>query len=372
MRALRSKRQAKLSSPRDNLNTLPTEIAGQFEQQVQNCSGMGSALTASICQSIADKGLPDGAVYDRIANWASTGTLAGDVLQLRFAAALHRLVLDRRDPVLASQYPPHPLNEEALFDAVCGAVERHAAFIEDYMDSPPQTNEVGRSAILLPAILGLAQRHQLPFQLFELGASAGLNQGLSHFLYDYSDWRWGDENAPVKLSCEWRGNSPDTKSGSIEIETAQGCDIAPVETAKENERKRLTSYVWPDQGERLERLKGALEIARAYPPQVEKAAASDWLARVLTSPQRGRHALIMHTIMWQYMPDEEQQSCQRIIEAHGDKASKEAPVSWLRFEADGKSPGGLLTLTSWSGEAHDGLARDLARADYHGKWIDWI
>ncbi len=372
MQALPLKRPAKLGDPFDNLKTLPADIARQFEEQVRHCSSMGSALTASICRSIADRGLPEGRVHDRIANWVRTGTLAGDVLQLRFAAALHRLVLDQRDHDLAAQYPPHPLDEHALFAAVCGAVVRHAAFIDNYMDSPPQTNEVGRSAILLPAILGLAQRHGLPFQLYELGASAGLNQGLAHFSYDYADWRWGNTNAPVQLNCEWRGNPPDKKSGSIEIEMAQGCDIAPVKIDTEEERQRLTSYVWPDQSERLERLKGALAIAQTNPQQVTKAGASDWLAEVLEAPQPGKHALIMHTIMWQYMPDEEQQSCAKIIEAFGNKASMDAPVSWLRFEIDGKSPGGLLTLTHWCGEAQDGRAKDLARADYHGKWIDWI
>lgn len=39
----------------------------------------------------------------------------------------------------------------------------------------------------------------------------------------------------------------------------------------------------------------------------------------------------------------------------------------LRFEPDGESPGGAVTLTVWP----SGEERCVARADFHGRWIDW-
>lgn len=333
---------------------------------------MGSPLTAAICDSVAQIGLPDGAIYERLANWAKTGTLEGDVIGLRLTGALHHLTLDKADAGLAAQYPPHPLDRDRLFDAVCAAVIQHADFIDEYLNSPPQTNEVGRSAILLPALLQLMQRHQLPFELYELGASAGLNQGLPHFAYDFDDWHWGDNGSPVQLTCAWRGRPPAATTGKIEFSRTMGCDIAPVAIDTEAQRRRLTSYVWPDQPERLARLSGALSIAIKHPPQVEKSPAADWLGKVLKVPRAGQHSLIMHTIMWQYMPADEQQACENTIQEFGSRASAAAPVSWLRFEADGKSPGGLLSLTHWCGDADDGSTQALARADYHGKWIEWL
>lgn len=354
------------------LRELPPEISSQFEKQVDVCVRMGSPLTAAICELVTKHGLPEGAVFDRIANWTNTGTLHGDVVQLRLTGALHRIVLDHPSGDLAAQYPPNPLDRVSLHEAVYKTVLQHSDFIEKYLDSPPQTNEVGRSAILLPALLQLAKRHQLPFNMFELGASAGLNQGLPHFAYDYGNWRWGETNSPVQLACEWRGAPPPQTSGEIIISSVMGCDIAPVAIETEAQRQRLTSYVWPDQPERLSRLRGALSIASNNPPIVEKSGAADWLSQVLDRPEKGQHALIMHTIMWQYMPAEEQQRCEDIIREFGSHASADAPVSWLRFEADGKSPGGLLSLTHWCGNDDDGSTQDLARADYHGKWIDWI
>ena len=50
------------------------------------------------------------------------------------------------------------------------------------------------------------------------------------------------------------------------------------------------------------------------------------------------------------------------------RAAEAAPLAWLRFEADGRSPGGGLLLTLFpSGEHHV-----LARGDYHGRWFEWL
>ncbi|MEM9574998.1 MAG: DUF2332 domain-containing protein, partial [Pseudomonadota bacterium] len=249
-----------------DLRKLPPEIAEQFEIQTGHCARMGSPLTAAICDSIAQNGLPAGPVFERLSKWSQTGTLEGDVIALRLTGALHRLVLDSLDAGLANQYPPNALNKDALFAAVCASVTEHSSIIDEYLNSPPQTNEVGRSAILLPALLQLTDKHQLQFDLFELGASAGLNQGLRHFSYDYGAWHWGDGVSPVQLACEWRGTLPAVTRSPIEIASAVGCDIAPVEIRTEEQRRRLTSYVWADQSERLSRLRGAMSIAQSYPP----------------------------------------------------------------------------------------------------------
>lgn len=55
------------------------------------------------------------------------------------------------------------------------------------------------------------------------------------------------------------------------------------------------------------------------------------------------------------------------LAAAGARATAAAPLAWLRLEGDGTEPGAALTLTLWPG----GATRLLARADYHGRWIDW-
>ena len=66
---------------------------------------------------------------------------------------------------------------------------------------PPQTNEVARSAVLLPALLHLSARHPgLPLTLLEIGSSAGLNLWPDGWRYDFGTWSWGQDDAPLVLA----------------------------------------------------------------------------------------------------------------------------------------------------------------------------
>jgi hypothetical protein len=333
---------------------------------------MGSPFTALICGAVAESGLPRGQVCNRVACWPGVADNRGDALPLRLTGALHRLVLDRADPDLSSAYPPHRTDRKQVLEAVHAAIVRHAGFIDTYLDQPPQTNEVGRAALLWPALLWLAARHPARFELLELGASAGLNQNLARYHTDYGVWQAGNPASPVRIACEWRNGAPlRERDASFTVIATSGCDIDPVSIATSEDRKRLKSYLWPDQPQRLERLDAALAVAASYPPVVERSSATDWLAARLPETTAGVHRIIFHTVMWQYMPDSDKARAEALIRHHGRFASADKPLSWLRFEADHKAPGGGIYLTTWSGDADDGITTCLGRGDFHGRWIDW-
>ncbi len=333
---------------------------------------MGSPFTALICGAVAEDGLPRGRVYDRISCWPGLANNRGDALPLRLTGALHRLVLDHADPDLASVYPPHRPDRKKLLDAVRAAIIRHAGFIDTYLDQPPQTNEVGRAALLWPALLWLAARHPARFELLELGASAGLNQNLARYHADYGVWQAGDPASPVRIACEWRSSCPPReRDAAFTVTATSGCDIDPVSILTSEDRKRLKSYLWPDQPARLQRLDAALAVAASHPPKVERCGAADWLAARLPGTSASAHRVIFHTVMWQYMPDIEKARAEALIRRHGRSASAGSPLSWLRFEADDAMPGGGIHVTTWSGGADDGISTCLGRGDFHGRWIDW-
>lgn len=349
---------------------LPEPVRDAFRRQEKACHALGSPFTAALCALFAEQGVPAGRVNDRFREWQGQVDGGGDAVPLRLTGALHYLVLSGRDTSLASVYPPDFTTGTDMAEAVFTAIDDHDEFIDCYLDSPPQTNETGRSAILLPAFLHLRSMIDLPFVLSELGSSAGLNQNWHRFRYEYGGWQWGDPASPVTLTCEWRGgNPPDTLP--VTVESCAGCDIAPVPIATADERLRLKSYVWPDQPARLDRLSGALEIAAVHPPSIATAGAADWLSERLAVSRPGRLHVVFHTIMWQYMPAAEQQNAQALIGDAGRRASKEAPLAWLRFENDGGSNGAPISLTVWNGISAEGETFTLGRGDFHGRWIDW-
>lgn len=353
------------------LTPLPEAAAAAFATQARACRKMGSAFNADICDSIAVSGMPEGLVHARVANWPGIADNTGDAVPLRLTGALHRLVLDGLDAELSAVYPPASGEPEDVIEAMWGALSRHDRFIAEYLTSPPQTNEVGRSAILYPAFLWLAARHLPHFEIFEIGASAGLNQNFDRYHIDFQSWQAGDPHSPVQIVCQWKGELPPERAGHLLIAERTASDIEPVAIQTPAQRARLLSYVWPDQSERLARIEAALKLATKFPPKVERAAAADWLSYKLALPHPARHRVVMHTVMWQYLPLEERARAETLIRDCGRQASANAPLSWLRFEADGSSPGGGILITTWAETPEDGITRCLGRADFHGRWIEW-
>lgn len=349
---------------------LPEPIAEAFARQANACADLGSPLTASICALIAERGLPDGKTRRRIATWPEPTGADSAAVALRFTAALHRLVLDQAHAGLAAIYPPAETGKGALVTAIGDALASHDDFIAAYLDSPPQTNEVARSALLLPSLVRLQDAHGLPLRLMEMGASAGLNQNLDQFQYDYGNWQWGEPSSPLHIICQWRGNAAPPKDRALEIADRAACDIAPVPTANQSDHKRLQSYIWPDQTCRLERMRAALALAVNHPPQVDQAGAADWLEAKLAPLPDEHQTVLIHTMMWHYLPAAEKARAEAAIRRAGRDAGPNRPFAWLRFDIDGHQPGGGLYLTRWHGVSDDGITRCVGRGDYHGRWIE--
>jgi len=163
----------------------------------------------------------------------------------------------------------------------------------------------------------------------------------------------------------WKGNA--VQDQHVKILTRAGCDLNPLDPLDDQDALRLRSYVWPDQTERLERLRQAIDIAKAHPLQIVKRDALDWLEDELMQLPVGGCTVIYSTIAWQYLPQAAQEKGAAIIEAAGRRSTLENPLAWLRFEADGKSPGAGIKLLLYPQNEMVGLGR----GDFHGRWVDW-
>ena len=129
----------------------------------------------------------------------------------------------------------------------------------------------------------------------------------------------------------------------------------------------MLSYIWPDQTQRIENAKRAIDLACATGRTVLQEDALSFLARRL-EPVGGAARVIYHSIMWQYLSDEDQAKGEAMIASAGDEATAETPLAWLRAEPDAQKGSAAITLNLWPG----GETRDLGRMDFHGRWIEWF
>ncbi len=131
-------------------------IAGHFLSQAAACWRLGSPFTAHLCERLAALLERDTGVGRRVADWP--GDAREDALALRLCGGLHALARSGRAAGLAAVYPPAPVPAPGFDAAVLGAIRENDASLLAFLDSAPQTNEVGRSGILLGGLMTIAAR----------------------------------------------------------------------------------------------------------------------------------------------------------------------------------------------------------------------
>jgi hypothetical protein len=352
---------------------MSADIVEAFERQIGWCDSAGSPFTARVLEAALADWRAGGALRELLPRWpldGGPGDASKDALPLRVAGALHAMALDGSDAAVAALYPP----QRDSFDAQAGPVAVSRALrtqrerVADYLQSAPQTNEIGRSAVLLGGFAEVARDTGLPLATLEIGASAGLNQFWHRFRYELGGAGWGDPASPVLIRSDWRGQAP-ALPVSFRIASQSACDLAPIDLRRPGAALRLESFVWADQRERLERLRAAIALASACDLRVEPADALAWARRELASSRPGQATVLYHSIMWQYLPPSTRDGLHKAIAAAGARATREAPLAWLALEPPPAADVVFeLRLTTWPG----GESRVLATAHPHGREATWL
>jgi hypothetical protein len=339
------------------------EVRASFAEQAFWCGRLGSLFTARLCETLGKRLDRASAVGRRALAWPGDPRALADALALRLCAGLHFMVRERRAPGLAALYPPAPLpGEAALWAGVAPLLDDPG--LKAWLDSAPQTNEVGRSAVLMSGLLVIAARFGQPMRLYELGASAGLNLLLDHYGHDLGGLAAGERASAIRLKPEWEGPPP--PGAAVRIVGRAGADLNPARLPRDS--ARLPAYLWPDQPERLARLEAAIAVAADHPPRVDRADAADWIeANLAVAPEPGVTRVVMHSVAFQYFGAEAQARIARHIEAAGAGADSTGPLAWLRFEKEPDADRYALRLRTWPG-----VEDLLAWTHPHGSRIEWL
>lgn len=307
-------------------------------------------------------------------------------------AAVHDLLLDEPDHPLAAWYPNLTADHRAPSERALSATftefvaERHDEVLGRLRSRTTQTNEVGRCALLLPA-LGLVAAEVGPLGHLDVGASGGLNLLLDRYRYEYAPR--GTEGAvdpgpvtgvgdpsPVVIRTEITGEVP-LPAAMPEIASRYGIDRSPIDVTDDGEARWLEACVWPDQAVRFHRLVAAIGIARQHPPELLVGDAVTSLAPAVERLARTGHPVVTNTWVLNYLTADE-----RIAYlAELDRLGAARDLSWVYAEApalipelpNGPDPADphrtVLSLVRW----RDGARRvdHLATCHPHGFWIQW-
>jgi hypothetical protein len=242
-----------------------------------------------------------------------------------------------------------------------------------------QTNEIGRTAAIVPALRWAAERLGEPLALVDVGASAGLNLLCDRVRIDYgAHGETGPADAPVTVGCRILGGRPPIRGTAPVIAARAGLDREPVDLDDDDATRWLLACVWPDTG-RLERTAAALELARGLRPVVHEGDAATDLAPLLAALPDGVLPCVTTTWVLAYLGPAQRTA---VVEQLA-RAGRERPVVWISAESSGVvevfAPGpppehDTVTPTLLGAVIFDregAHPTELGWIHPHGAWLDW-
>ena len=260
-----------------------------------------------------------------------------------------------------------PSNAPELSAFVRGSRDVLAAVMRSHHT---QTNEVGRCAVILPAL------PKGPLALIEVGASAGLCLLLDKYHYEYGPTRIGN-SSPVVLRCMPETPVP-LPPDLPEIVWRRGLDIDLVDLNDPEKVRWLLACVWPDHVERRRRLEAAIDLCRGKSPVIERGDLVDELPALIEDAPDDATLIIFHSAVFPYVSAERRAAFGEVLA----KASHGRDIVWLSNEGPGAIPE-LEALAPQRNRLRFRLGRTrlskgrgqpelVALSHYHGWDLEWL
>lgn len=294
-------------------------------------------------------------------------------------ACVHAVLLAEPDDDLAAWYPnltPAPPADGDPWPAFRRFCRRHRdELVALLARRSTQTNEIGRCAVFLP-VFGLLADEVGPLAHVDVGTSAGLNLLLPHYGYRYEPGGTLGDGRDVELACGVRGPLP-IPAAIPPVVRSVGLDRAPIDVADDDAARWLEACVWPDQQDRFERLRAALDLARAVGVDVRRGDALTDTPALVAEVGAAGHPVITNSWVLSYFTPVDRHDYLAMLDAVGGArdlswvyAESPAQIGGLPVPAD-EPPSELtvLTVVRWRGGQR--TVDHVARCHPHGYWMHW-
>ncbi len=335
-----------------------------FRIQADYCRAMAAPTTARVCTALVEAVDRENATGRRVLDWP--GEPVADALALRLVGGLHALHRAGIDPPLSTVFSGAETDPARVIAILRATLRRQDAVLLPWLDGPPQTNEAGRSAGLMTGLLQLAARCGPAFEVLEIGSSAGLNLLIDRYRFDLGGVMVGPDESPLTIRPEWRGVA--APRARVVIRSTRGVDIQPVDLAAPKAAMRLEAYVWVDAAERQARLAAAIAMVRERGVDLVRGDAADWVEAQLAEPQAaGVTRVLMHSVVWQYLPPAGRARIRAAMAAAGERATVERPLGWVMMEPNRDLHRHEVRVQGWPGAAGMEL---VALTHAHGAWVE--
>ncbi|MGW0845340.1 DUF2332 family protein [Streptomyces sp. NPDC002787] len=227
---------------------------------------------------------------------------------------------------------------------------------------------------MLPVLAALPQ----PLALTEVGASAGLclYPDRYRYLHDQSQ-PFGPADSPVTLPCRTTGPVPIPRQVPVVVWRSQvpvvvwrtGVDLNPLDPCDPEDTSWLESLVSPDQTERLQRLGGALNVARAEPAHIVRGDLNEAVSSLVAQAPTGATPVVFHSAVLAYLSYD--------ARARFARTMRNLPCRWISNESPSVFPAllDLLPEPAPTDRATFVMALDerpIAFTGPHGERLHWL
>jgi len=316
-------------------------------------AGVDSATFEAWARGVADD--------SEVAAWIATLPGIKQQPNLVFAAA--------RWHGVAAPGPYAGLRDALLADGSDGPIRA------TILNHATQTNEVGRLATLLPAFALIAAEQPdpgRPLALLEAGASAGLCLYPDRWGYDWltEDGHQLLDGEP-RLACRVKGTAP-LPDAVPAIRWRGGIDINPLDVTDGEQMDWLEQLVWPEQDDRRQRLRQAVDVARSDPPQLVKGDLLTSLPDLVEKAAAHGTVVVFHTAVISYLEPSDRERFDRTMRG----LVADDVCHWVSNEGKNVLPGVTATGPAIPAEKPTFVlgidGRAVAHTHGHGRSMRWF